>query len=358
MKKIIILLFIVVFSNRLSIAACVTNGVGGGTWSDASTWLCHPESAPPGCTSLITILATDSVYISGTIDLTSCGPLTIVVYGRLGFKTGKKLKLADGSIFDIKADGAITPGGGGGSSNYLEIGGNQVWTADDGRQEGPLTYGSSGVLPIKLLSFEANANSDKIDLRWITSVEVNNDFFTIERSLDGKVWESVSYIDGAGNSNQIMEYFDSDFNPKKGISYYRLKQTDFNGNYSFSNIIPVKFIDNSENSGISLFPNIVNRGENVKVRFEDVFEEKILMVLRDIKGQEFYSKVIVNVEDGILVAFPINSSIPPGIYLVTASSENQVYSQNISVIKYFLLNHLDFLVSFTSLKMRSFTKKI
>lgn len=331
MRHLVLTLIIIIAAMQVAFSACSTNGTGGGNWGNASTWVCAPESAPPGCVGTIIILATDSVYNKDGVDLTSCGPINIIIFGKLGYKTGKKLKLAEGSTLELKLGASMSPGGGGGSSNYLEIGGNAVWTAAEGTKDGPLTYTSGGVLPIKLISFEANANNEKIDLKWITAVEVNNDFFTVEKSDDGKTWVVVSILSGAGSSNQMLEYFDSDYSPKKGISYYRLKQTDYDGKFSYSNIVPVKYVEILDNSGVSLFPSPVRRGEEVKILFEDIFEEKILVVLRDIKGQEFYSKVVLNVEDGVLVAISIDSSLSPGLYLVTASSENQVYSQKLLV---------------------------
>ena len=331
MRYLVIVLTFMLATFQVAFSACTTKGDGGGDWGSAGTWTCSPESAPPGCVATIIIQATDSVYIASTVDLTGCGPINIFVHGKIGFKTGRKLKLADGSTLDIQAGGSISPGGGGGSSNYLEIGGNQVWTAADGPQSGPLIYNSGGILPINLISFEANVNEDRVDLKWITAAEVNNNFFTIEKSENGKAWEVALVSPGAGNSSQMLEYFESDYSPKKGVSYYRLKQTDYDGKYTYSNIVPVKFIKNSEDSGISLFPSPVRRGEQVKVVFEDIIEEKALVVLRNIKGNEYYSKVILNIEDGVLVAIPIDSSLPPGMYLVTASSENQMYSQKLLV---------------------------
>jgi hypothetical protein len=193
--------------------------------------------------------------------------------------------------------------------------------------------GSSGVgLPIELVSFEANINEDKVDLKWVTTIEINNDYFTIERSVDGKDWEEVLVVNGAGNSNQMIEYYDTDYEPLEGISYYRLKQTDFNGDFSFSNIVPVRFeVNNNTGGSISLFPSPINVGETVNIEFKDIFETELLVVLRDIQGKEFYSKLIVNVEDGKLIGVPIGFDIPAGVYLITATSENQMYSQKLII---------------------------
>jgi len=191
---------------------------------------------------------------------------------------------------------------------------------------------ASTPLPIELLSFEANANEDKVDLKWITASELNNDYFTIERSTDAKNWEEAIITTGGGNSNQILEYFETDYAPLSGVSYYRLKQTDFNGDYTYSNIVPVKYdINNEEDGSINLFPSPVSIGGIVNIEFNNISESELLVVLRDIKGREFYSKVLVNIEDGKLIGVPVNREIPSGIYLITATSENQIYSQKLII---------------------------
>jgi hypothetical protein len=334
MKKIILLTILIITFSSGCFSACTSNvGGGWGNWNAASSWSCAPESAPPGCVSLITILAGDSIYIKDGVDLRGCGPINLVIEGQLGFKTGKKLYLDDGSIVEIKPGGAMSPGGGGGSSNFLNIGGNDVWTAADGRVVGPLSYDSGGVLPIELVSFEANVNDDRVDIVWVTSTEINNDYFTIERSIDAKNWEEILTISGAGNSNQTQDYFEVDYEPLTGLSYYRLKQTDYNGKFEYFNIVPVKFEEevSSENGTINLFPSPVRAGETVNIEFKDIYEEELLIVMRDIKGREFYSKMIMNIEDGKLIGVPIDSSIPSGVYLITAASENQLYSQKLIV---------------------------
>ncbi|MBL4592913.1 MAG: T9SS type A sorting domain-containing protein [Flavobacteriales bacterium] len=189
-----------------------------------------------------------------------------------------------------------------------------------------------GPLPIDLISFEANANEDRVDLKRITASEINNDFFTIEKSVDAKNWEEVVITAGAGNSNQILEYFETDYEPLTDISYYRLKQTDFDGQFSYSNVVPVKFVkDNTDGGVLNLFPSPVSVGETVHVEFKNIFESELLVVLRDIRGREFYSKVIVDIEDGKLIGVPIEKYIPAGVYLITATSENQMYSQKLII---------------------------
>ncbi|MGB6036238.1 MAG: hypothetical protein WBG42_08215, partial [Cryomorphaceae bacterium] len=81
------------------------------------------------------------------------------------------------------------------------------------------------ILPITLLSFHAEVKDGLVHTNWVTASEHNNDFFTVERSKDGNVWEKVGTVDGAGNSNTELTYAFVDDDPYSGISYYRLRQT-------------------------------------------------------------------------------------------------------------------------------------
>ena len=220
------------------------------------------------------------------------------------------------------------PGVGGQNCNSCGSAGNGAGSDGDG-----LIDNSSGPLPIELLGFMANLNQDKVDLKWITGSEINNDYFTIERSCDAKKWEEIMITDGAGNSDQIQEYFEVDYEPIGGLSYYRLKQTDFNGEFEYFNIVPIKYDPNISKEGgdLNLFPSPVRLGEIVNVEFENIYEEQLLVVLRNIRGQDFYSKIVINSEDGKLVGVPINQDLPSGIYLITATSENQIYSKKLIV---------------------------
>ena len=119
----------------------------------------------------------------------------------------------------------------------------------------PITFGSlAGVnpLPITLVNFDAQPKNNTVQLSWTTAAEINNDFFTIERSSDAKNWEEIITTQGAGNSNQLLTYFETDINPLEGISYYRLKQTDFNGEFSYSNVVA---INNNNKVDFTVYPN-------------------------------------------------------------------------------------------------------
>ena len=92
-------------------------------------------------------------------------------------------------------------------------------------------------LPVELLSFTAKRQNDLIVLNWTTASEINNDYFTIEKSYDMESWNNVSFIKGAGNSNELVNYEITDIENKE--VYYRLSQTDFDGKTETFNIISV-----------------------------------------------------------------------------------------------------------------------
>jgi len=97
-------------------------------------------------------------------------------------------------------------------------------------------------LPAELLEFAAiPVNNSRVRLDWSTSTEINNDYFTVEKSIDGLNWQELGLVEGAGNSYTILSYREWDEDPHSGVSYYRLKQTDFDGTYSYSEIRAVNF---------------------------------------------------------------------------------------------------------------------
>ena len=183
-------------------------------------------------------------------------------------------------------------------------------------------------LPISLLDFTAIANNNKVDIKWTTVTETNNSYFTIEKSDDGKNFNKLINVQGAGNSTSQKDYYESDYQPYNGTSYYRLKQTDFNGNYKYFPIVVVFF--NLEKN-IKFYPNPIQTNQNLNAQVTGYKNEEILVVLRDVQGKEFYSKLIISEEDTQLFTFDATQQIPPGTYLIVASSNGSIYSQKIIV---------------------------
>lgn len=117
-------------------------------------------------------------------------------------------------------------------------------------------------LPIELLEFVGTCDDNGIRLNWATASETNNDYFTVERSYDGVNFSVLGKIKGAGNSKQTLHYTFNDKNVKEDIYYYRLKQTDFNGEFKYSKLIAVTC--NAEfPQDIMVYPNPTNEIINV-----------------------------------------------------------------------------------------------
>lgn len=233
---------------HFSVFATQCFSTGDGDWNDPSSWSC---GAVPQCGDTIVINFGDKITIDDQINLDECPEHTVInVEGELAFTNGNKLTLGCNSTFSISPDGIVYKDGpGGGNSTLIEQCGSNIWTASDGDFEGPYNWG--GGLPIELISFNAKANIDHVLLRWVTASETNNDYFTIEKSKDGLVFTPIAIIEGAGNSSTEITYQEKDLNPLHGVSYYRLKQTDFNGDTSYSKIKSVEFIK----PDFKLYPN-------------------------------------------------------------------------------------------------------
>lgn len=199
--------------------------------------------------------------------------------------------------------------------------------ADDGYYTIGTMNNALSPLPIELLSFDAIMNDKHVDITWATATEINNDYYTIEKSKDGINFETSSIVDAAGNSVSLINYKDVDTNPFEGISYYRLKQTDFNGTFSYSKIVSVNYT--LSNDGISVFPNPTDGEININIK--DLEGKEVLVVIRDITGKECFSKVIISQENLQLIAVDSEQKLAAGTYIVTASTSNKLYSKKIIV---------------------------
>ena len=121
-----------------------------------------------------------------------------------------------------------------------------------------LVTGTPVALPIELLSFEVEIQNDIAKIDWVTSSEINNDYLEVQVSENGIDFLTFEIIPGAGNSINVI-YYSTNFSVGKG-NYYRLKQTDFDGTTSFSNILyrEPKISIAAEVKRVNLFYNTVS----------------------------------------------------------------------------------------------------
>jgi hypothetical protein len=148
--------------------------------------------------------------------------------------------------------------------------------------------GGGTPLPISLLSFEATPQDGKVALEWVTLSETNNAFFTVERSSDLSEVHTLARVDGAGNHNGKLTYSAIDHHPLLGTSYYRLRQTDFSGENTYTQWVAVQLIGMA-NAQLMLYPNPVHNGmlfvetsgfdenENIRIEFCDLSGKNLLL---------------------------------------------------------------------------------
>lgn len=160
--------------------------------------------------------------------------------------------------------------------------------------------------PIDLINFDAKTNTNGIQLHWSTATEINNDYFTLERSIDGNNWEILAYVEGAGNSNQQLNYEYTDEYPYHGISYYRLKQTDFDGKFEYFTPVAVNFLNTSGDCEIA---RVTSHGFGMNVWFRNQDPGAIITV-SDIYGRILYSgnAPVSDISGELSIDFPRNYS--------------------------------------------------
>jgi hypothetical protein len=200
---------------------------------------------------------------------------------------------------------------------------NQVLTAYEVNEFSTWTAGSTDKpLPIVLYSWEAEAVNNAVELNWITAAEINNDYFTIERSRNGIDFEIIATVNGAGTSSRSNYYSSTDASPINGLAYYRLKQTDFNGAFEYSKTITVVSKKHLANE-IRIFPNPSNGNFNILCEGDQSAEYRIY----DLQGRMVSSSTI---EPGMMntVSLP---NLKAGIYQVVISGD-ETSTQKIQIL--------------------------
>lgn len=110
-------------------------------------------------------------------------------------------------------------------------------------------------LPIKLISFSVSQNHSSNILNWNTATEINNEYFVVEKSRDGTLFDSIATVKGAGNSTVVSNYSYTDNEPYNGTNFYRLKQVDFDGISTTSKVINISSINFFPSNSINIYPN-------------------------------------------------------------------------------------------------------
>lgn len=185
-------------------------------------------------------------------------------------------------------------------------------------------------LPVDLISFQAIPNQDNVVLVWVTASEINNDRFTIQKSKSGEFFEILDEVEGQGTKNTPTEYTYKDQNPYSGLSFYRLKQTDFNGDFSITDAIAVNFSGSSDFQ-VEVFPNPIN-GHNLYLKIPTTEGEEFEVFVNDLLGRDYISDLtFINQNEFTLVIIELNSDLPAGVYFVNIVNQGKVTSKKVLV---------------------------
>lgn len=182
-------------------------------------------------------------------------------------------------------------------------------------------------LPVELLSFTAVCKDAQVIAEWSTASEFNNKYFNLEKSFDGINFYSVAIVDGAGNSSTIKKYSAVDADPCKGTCYYRLRQTDYNGQTQTFNPVAVAGCGNKD--GFAVYPNPASGTFNVTLSAKQ--GDQVLIVVRDLLGQEFYSQVFLLSNDTETIAIDPSGKLSAGVYFVVAASDDAIYRKKLVI---------------------------
>jgi hypothetical protein len=188
------------------------------------------------------------------------------------------------------------------------------------------------IIPVELTSFTGNVNNlGQVVLNWETATEINNHGFEIERRTETSEFRTVGFVEGYGTTTEPRSYNYTDVTAENGINYYRLKQVDFNGTYSYSDEVEVDVngpltFDLAQN-----YPNPFNPSTSIKYSVPE--SGNIRLSVFNIVGEE-----VAVLADGFTQAgfYEVSfnaSNLPSGVYVYKLQSDNSVQAKKMMLLK-------------------------
>ncbi len=192
-------------------------------------------------------------------------------------------------------------------------------------------YGNN-VLPVNLTSFYSIQQFGTVDLYWTTSGEMNNEGFYVERKLSGSQWKSLGFVKGAGNSPVPTDYQYIDRIENPGIYNYRLRQIDFNGNFSYFDLEGSVTVGLPEELILfQNFPNPFNPETNIS--FGKPMSGFVRLRIFDISGREVKTLIDDFLEAGYFRIRFDGSGYPSGTYFIRLETENKMLTKRMVLVK-------------------------
>ncbi len=327
--------FIVLFINTCCFVQLAHSrfleSTGDGTWITPETWT--PVGPIAGGDTVI-ILSGHTITVNGNEN--DLGVLFIVIQGTLDLRGGGKLTMDVASMVIIEAGGTLYADG---SQSQITIGpggaefsGTSTITGASYIIDGHTPVSGEGLppgyspLPVELLYFNANPTQDQVNLNWSRASELNNDFFTLEKSNDGRDFVTLGEVTGNGTTNLQMDYSFTDHSPYLGLSYYRLSQTDYDGTTEIFPVVSVLFEGDRR---FSVHPNPVS-GSFITLKISTMGNHELLeLKIIDLQGRLVERKQLKTDNFGnIDTEFQLQKPLPKGAYVFELISEkNREYQK-------------------------------
>lgn len=220
----------------------------------------------------------------------------------------------NGSIFDPISPASFNAGG-------PALLSNNTFTAFS-----PFIAASSqSALPIELARFEGKLEEGNVYLIWETTMELDNHYFEVQKNnngTDANEFVKIGKVMGAGFSNQVQSYNFIDNNPAKGVNHYRLKQTDFDGSFSFSPVVSILF-DERKDDKINIYPNPAKNQLFITGLSEA--DKSVELEIFNATGQIVLKSKLALSDLNIIEINKLN----PGQYILKIATENNVIIKNL-----------------------------
>jgi hypothetical protein len=193
-----------------------------------------------------------------------------------------------------------------------------------------LRYDDTTYVPVELISFNAEVINNEIVLSWMTGSEINNLGFSIEKSFDRINWETRGFINGKGTSTEINYYRFVDNSLSNVRIFYRLKQLDYDGSYSYSQIIEIEIPVNNFTLSQN-FPNPANPTTTIK--YDIPKSGNVDLVLYDILGRKVKNLVNENQQAGRYEISFNASGLASGVYFYQLKTEHFVNTKKMILLR-------------------------
>ena len=311
MKPLFTLLIALCAAATASAGSLITAVVNNGNWGTNSTWSLNRQ---PGNGDTVLIPANKTVLFNTDENLNG---VLIRIYGVLNMNAGKKLNLDNVSVIRVYPGGTIM---GTGSSDQIRIGSTHVFDGSEPDITGPMfadqTTGSGfapmQVMPVTFVNFYVTKDKDQVKIYWSTATESNNDHFEVERSVDGTNWTVISIVMSAGNSNAVKNYSLVDKKLNSAAIYYRIKQVDIDGRFTYTAIKSVSY--SNESTTTQIFASTNN---DIIISF-DALQKNVVVKIWNMSGQSLKQQTYSN---SAYITLKLNNNIR-GIYVVQVTDAN------------------------------------